>query len=265
MSRPAARLFGALNPPITGWRGKRVWLVGGSTGIGAATAAALHARGAWVCVSARGAEGLAAIEAAHPGLATRQLDVTSAKQCRQVAADLLAGGPLDLVVFCAARYEPVRATAFKLDEMMLHNAVNYGGALHLLDAVLPALLRQRHGHVSLVASVAGYRGLPLGLAYGPTKAALIHLAEVLHLDLSPLGIGVSVVNPGFVRTPLTAGNAFRMPALIEPAQAADAMLRGWSRGAFEIHFPRRFTWAMKILSLLPFRVYQAAIRRVTGA
>lgn len=149
--------------------------------------------------------------------------------------------------------------------MLLHQQVNYVCALHLLDAVLPALLAQGHGHVSVLGSVAGYRGLPRSMAYGPTKAALMHLAETLYLDLRPHGIGVSVVNPGFVSTPLTAQNDFHMPALVTPAAAAAAILAGWARGRFEIHFPRRFTVVMKLLRLLPFPWYQAAVRRLTRA
>jgi NAD(P)-dependent dehydrogenase (short-subunit alcohol dehydrogenase family) len=139
------------------------------------------------------------------------------------------------------------------------------GALHLLDAVLPHLLRQAAvgggGHLSLVSSVAGYRGLPQALAYGPTKAALINLAETLYTDLAPRGIGVSVVNPGFVKTPLTAQNEFEMPALITPEQAAHSMRRGWEAGDFEIDFPKRFTRAMKVLRALPDRAFFALMRR----
>jgi short-subunit dehydrogenase len=121
----------------------------------------------------------------------------------------------------------------------------------------------QRGHISLVGSVAGYRGLPHSLAYGPTKAALINLAETLYLDLHPRGLGVSIVNPGFVETPLTAGNAFSMPALISPAQAADAMLQGWAQGEFELHFPKRFTRWMKALRLLPNRLFFALVSRAT--
>ena len=120
--------------------------------------------------------------------------------------------------------------------MQRHLAVNYGGALLLLDAVLPMLLAAGQGHLALVGSVAGYRGLPMSLAYGPTKAAMQHLAEILYMELKPAGIGVSVINPGFVATPLTAQNTFHMPALITPAQAAQAMLQGWQAGEFNIHF-----------------------------
>ena len=127
---------------------------------------------------------------------------------------------------------------------------------------MPALLARGSGHISLVGSVAGYRGLPNSLAYGPTKAALINLAETLYLDLHPKGIGVSLVNPGFVRTPLTAGNAFDMPALISPEEAAQAMLQGWARGDFELHFPKRFTLWMKALRLLPNRLFFSLVGRV---
>ena len=112
--------------------------------------------------------------------------------------------------------------------------------------------------------MAGFRGLPQGLAYGPTKAALIHLAEALYLDLHPEGIAVSIVNPGFVATPLTAQNDFSMPALISPEQAASAIVQGWERGDFDIHFPKRFTRVMKLLRLLPYRLYFPAVRRFTG-
>jgi short-subunit dehydrogenase len=112
--------------------------------------------------------------------------------------------------------------------------------------------------------VAGYRGLPQSLAYGPTKAALIHLAEALYLDVSTHGLGVSVVNPGFVETPLTAQNTFHMPALMQPEDAARAMLRGWAQGAFEIHYPKRFTRWLKLMRLLPYRMYFGLVRRATG-
>jgi len=134
----------------------------------------------------------------------------------------------------------------------------------VLDPVLPTLLKQGGGHLSLVASVAGFRGLPKALAYGPTKAALNSLAETLYLDLSPQGIGVSVINPGFVATPMTAHNDFSMPALLTPEQAAQEMISGWEAGAFEIHFPRRFTLWLKLLRHLPHALYFPAVRRVTG-
>lgn len=253
-----------LNPPQATWHGRSVWLVGASTGIGRATASALHAQGARVFISARGQEALDSFVAEHPGAVALPLDACDRLAVRATAQTILAQGPLDCVMYCAGYYRALRANDFNLDVMLRHEQVNYVGALHVLDMVLPHFLARRSGHISLVSSVAGYRGLPNGLAYGPTKAALINLGETLHADLRDFGIGVSLVNPGFVETPLTAQNQFRMPALITPEQAAREILAGWQRGHFEIHFPRRFTRWMKTLRLLPYRMYFAVVRWATG-
>ena len=258
----------SLNPRISQWQGRRAWVLGASSGIGRATASALHARGAQVVVSARGDSALQTFVDQHPGSVALALDTADREKVQAAAASLLAAGPLDLVFYCAGYYREMRATDFDLDEMLRHQQVNYVGALHVLSGVLPAMLeaaqRGQAGHLSLISSVAGFRGLPKSLAYGPTKAALINLAETLYLDLHDLGIGVSVINPGFVATPLTAGNDFTMPALISPEVAAEAILQGWERGEFDIHFPKRFTRVMKLLRLLPYSLYFPAIRRFTG-
>ena len=258
-----------LNPRVDTWAGRTVWLVGASTGIGRATAEKLHVLGARVVVSARSREGLETFTAAHPGSLALPLDATDGDALRAAAAHIQAShGGIDLVGFFAGTYMPMRATAFDLNVALKHVQVNYVGALLLMDAVLPLLLaRGRAGqmaHLSLVSSVAGYRGLPQSLAYGPTKAALINLAETLYQDLAPQGVGVSLICPGFVETPLTAQNKFKMPALLTPAQAADAVVEGWEQGDFEIHFPKRFTRSLKALQLLPYGAYFAAVRRSIG-
>lgn len=262
-------LFGAaLNPPLRDWTGRWVWIIGASTGIGRATAAALYREGARVIVSARQAPALDEFVAQHRGCVAMELDVGDAQAMHATAARAQAlAGPqgLALVLYCAGHYRAQSASAFDLAEMQRHLAVNYGGVLHLLDAVLPQLLAAGQGHLSLVGSVAGYRGLPMSLAYGPTKAALNNLAENLYLDLRPRGVGVSIVNPGFVATPLTAQNAFAMPALISAEEAAERMLQGWARGRFEMNFPRRFTAWVRLLRCLPDAWYFAAVRRATGA
>ncbi len=256
-------LFSSANAPMADWRGKRVWIVGASSGIGEATAAALHAQGAIVTVSARKQAALQAFVDQHPGALALALDATDREAVKAAAVQVLAQGPLDCVVYCAGYYTAMRAFALDTAEALRHMEVNYSGALYLLNAVLPVVMAQGRGHISLVGSVAGYRGLPNSLAYGPSKAALIHLAEALYLDLKEKGIGVSLINPGFVETPLTANNAFKMPALITPQAAAQAILKGWAAGAFEIHFPKRFTLWLHLLRLLPYRLYFALVSRVT--
>ena len=252
------------NFPINDWRGKTVWLVGASTGIGRATAHKLHTLGAKVIVSARSQQALDAFAAEHPGATVLAMDAADAVSVESAAQSVLSTGPLDLVLYCAGYYKEMRATEFDLEQMLRHNQVNYVGALYVLSAVLPYFLARKAGHISLVSSVAGYRGLPQGLAYGPTKAALINLAETLHVDLKDSQIGVSLICPGFVETSLTAQNKFSMPGLIKPEKAAEEILRGWAKGEFEIHFPKRFTLFMKALALLPPTLYFPVIRRFTG-
>lgn len=268
----------SLNLPIRDWRGRCVWLIGASTGIGRATASALHAQGATVFVSARNAGLLNEWVVQHPGLdalnrpraVALPLDAADATAVQMAADAVQQRGAPDLVMYCAGYYRAQRASHFDLGQMLAHQQVNYVGALNVLAAVLPAILRRAMagdaspGHVSLVSSVAGFRGLPQSLAYGPTKAALINLAETLYLDLNPKHIGVSVINPGFVETPLTAQNEFAMPGLISAEKAAGEILKGWAAGEFEIHFPRRFTRWMKLLRHLPYSLYFPAVRKFTG-
>lgn len=255
-----------LNPPLTNWQGRWVWIIGASSGIGRATAAALAQQGAQVIVSARQSDALQAFLRDHPGSIALPLDVTQREEVQAITQLVIshAQGVPSLVLYCAGHYRALQATAFDSQEMEKHWAVNYRGVIHLLEALLPMLVKQRSGHLCLVGSVAGYRGLPQALAYGPTKAALNNLAENLYLDLHALGLGVSIVNPGFVQTPLTAQNSFRMPALISPQEAAQHILKGWAHGRFEMNFPRRFTFWMRMLRCLPDAWYFAAVRRVTG-
>ena len=255
----------ALNPRLTRADHEVIWIVGASTGIGQALAERLAGQGASVVVSARNAAPLEAFQATYPAAMAVPLDVTDAAAVRAACEAIVARyGRLDRVLFCAGVYRALRATDYDLGQMLQHQQVNYVGALNLLAPVIPLFLSPGQGHISLVSSVAGFSGLPQGLAYGPTKAALTHLAETLYLDLRPKGLGVSVVHPGFVETPLTQQNEFPMPFLQTPQQAAEAIERGWRRGQFEIHFPRRFSLMLKALRLLPYRWYFAIVHKGTG-
>ena len=249
-----------LNPKIRDWSGRRVWLVGASSGIGAALARELARHGARLALSARGSlEGLG-IE----GALLLPCDATDRESLSAARNEILRQwGGVDLVVYLAGDYVPMGAADFDLDRAEKVIAVNFNGAMRLAATVLADL--QPGGGMAFVASVAGYRGLPRALAYGPGKAALIHFAECLHLDLAPRGIGVWLINPGFVATRLTAQNDFSMPALLTPEQAAVEILAGFAQGRFEIHFPRRFTRVMKLLALLPYGIYFPLVRRLTGA
>lgn len=253
----------ALNPPLRDWRGKRVWLVGAASGIGLALADALIAAGAKVAVSAR-REALLQQHFAGRALVLA-LDVTDAAATRAAAQQLQQDWQgIDVVMALAGDYLPMSVQALDLPRAQQIVAVNLQGVLNLLAAVKDDLLTQGSGHFSIVASVAGYGGLPNSLAYGASKAGAINLAQSLWLELRAAGIGVSVINPGFVATPLTAGNTFPMPFLISTEQAVQQILRGLARGEFEIHFPKAFSRLLKLINLLPHRWYFAVVRRITG-
>jgi short-subunit dehydrogenase len=250
----------SLNPKIVNWQGKVVWLVGASTGIGYALAKLLHQHDASVIVSARSENKLNAFTAEYPGSTAIACDVTNAEQVMGAAAEILSKHPqIDVVFYCAGYYTPQAASLSKnpidLLEIEQHMSLNFTGALTVLHACLA-----KTKHVALVASVAGYQTLPNALAYAPSKAAIQRLAEGLYIDLHNQGIGVTIINPGFVETPMTAQNDFRMPALISADTAAKAILKGMSAGRFEIHFPLRFTFWVKLLSMLPYRLYFAVCR-----
>ena len=238
-------------------KGSRIWLIGASFGIGAELARALSQSGAQLVLSARSGEALQKVAASCEGKCEVVLcDVTDHTQITQAHAQALeAFGGLDKVIYNVGTYEPTSCANFHMDAVMHMIDTNLHGAIRVLHTILPDMQRQQSGHIVLVGSVAGYRGLPKAMGYGLSKAALIHLAENLRQDLEGSGIEVSIINPGFVKTRLTEKNEFDMPAEIEPAQAARYIVAGLQRGQYEIHFPKRFTYVMKAMSLLPSRLY----------
>ena len=261
-------MFAPLNPPLPAWPEARVWIVGASTGIGAETAKLLLARGARVALSARSADKLAAVAAGASGAGraiVEPLDFTDAAAVGAAWKRILtAWGGVDLVLVVAGTHEEMRAWELTDAKARALLETNLHGVIGTVAAVVPALLGQGRGAIGIVASVAGYGGLPKALIYGASKAALINFAETLYFDLHGRGLGVYLINPGFVRTPLTANNDFRMPYLIDADQAAREIVAGLERGEFEIHFPKAFSRRLKLLRLLPYRWYFAAIRRSTG-
>ena len=230
-----------------------VWVTGASTGIGRDIALRLAAEGVTVAASARSADKLAALGA---NIRAYPVDVGDAEAVKAVVERIEADlGPIDLAIFAAAAYAPVDPVEIdtKLFSGIMHT--NYMGVVHGLSALLPRMLARKAVHLSWFASVAGYRGLPKAAAYGPTKAALINLAECLKPELARKGVAVSVINPGFVETPLTAGNDFPMPFLMKPDDAARLTIAGLKKGRFEIAYPWQFVTILKIARLLPYRLF----------
>ncbi|HDP88796.1 MAG TPA: SDR family NAD(P)-dependent oxidoreductase [Thioalkalivibrio sp.] len=240
------------------------WITGASAGIGRALCTQLATAGWQVAASARGEARLRTLADSVSGLGAYPLDVTDAQACEwTVAAIEDAQGPIELAVFNAGDYRPMAAADFDAALFRQLAEVNYLGVVHGLAAVLPRMRARGRGEILIMASVAGYRGLPLAAPYGATKAALISLAESLRAELDGTGVAIRVVNPGFVRTALTAQNAFRMPALMEVDDAARAIVDAIGGRGFEITFPKRFTYALKLLRMLPYALYFPLIRRMT--
>ena len=256
----------SLNPKITDWSKKRVWIIGASTGIGAALATKLHALKAKVALSARSEDKLRHLVStlgASRAIAL-PLDITKVDTIKSAEQELVsAWGGYDLVIFMAGDYTAMRAWELDLKVAKQMVSINWEGFLNGLSIVIPRFMQQKSGGIALVSSVAGYRGLPKSLVYGPTKAALINLAETLYLDLKDKGLDVYVICPGFVKTPMTDKNDFEMPYLITPEEAADEIIKGFGKGEFEIHFPKTFTRMLKSLQLLPYSLYFPAVKKST--
>lgn len=244
---------------------RRAWITGGGGGIGAALALRLAADGWRVAVSARSADKLAAVAAAAQSgaIVPYPLDVTDADAVADVAARIERDfGGLDLAVLNAGTHMPMGVADFSAATARALMDVNYMGVVHGLAALLPAFTARRSGQIAVVASVAGWRGLPTAAAYGPTKAALINLCESLRPECRQAGVDLRLICPGFVATPLTARNDFPMPDIITAERAADEIMRGLAGRRFEIAFPWRFAAALRLARRLPYRLFFALTERM---
>jgi NAD(P)-dependent dehydrogenase (short-subunit alcohol dehydrogenase family) len=245
------------------------WLTGASSGIGKATALELARRGWTVCLTARRLEELEALAGEAAGLPGRLVahagDVTDeAGMAALVETIERIHGPIALAFFNAGVAPYTRAGALDVDAFRQALNVNVLGAVNGLAPVLARMGARRKGQVAVNASVAGYRGLPKAAAYGASKAAAIHLCEALQFDCDNLGITMQVVNPGFIDTPLTRKNDFPMPFLMSMDDAARRVVDGFERGRFEIIFPRRLAFILKVMRLLPYAWYFPLVARQTG-
>lgn len=233
--------------------GRRYWLVGASEGLGRALADALDEAGASLVLSARNADRLEALAGELRDAKALPMDVTDAKSVSNAAQNR---GEIDGVIYNAGAYDPVSAADLKPDAVRQMAEVNFMGALNVLGDVLPGMVARGRGHIVLVGSLSGFRGLPGAIGYGASKAGLMHLAENLALDLRGTGITVQRVNPGFIATRLTAKNDFRMPQIMEPEDAAQHVLRAMQSGRFSTSFPPPFSWVFTLGQHLPLGLFQ---------
>ncbi len=254
-----------LNQPIRDWTDRRVWIVGASSGIGAALALALLAAGARVAISARGEDKLLALAADHPSAIVVPFDASD-EMAWEPAVERVAQtlGELDLVVLGAARYDPQHVWDLDMAQAKASYALNVLSVYQAVSLLTPRLLAQRRGGIAVIGSISSYTGLPRAIVYGATKAALQNFTETLYFELAPKGLSVYLISPGFVKTPMTDQNDFEMPGLMTPEAAAAAILKGMARGQFEIRFPFGFANTLRWISRLPYRWRFALLHRTTG-
>ena len=241
-------------------RGKVVWVIGASKGIGAATARELVARGAVVAISARRESALA--EVSEGDMLVVPADVTDAKSVASAAQRVRdEHGHIDVAILSAGYWKQMDAEKWDTDEFNKHIEVNLVGTSNTIAAVLPSMLDRGEGVIAGISSVAGYRGLAGAEAYGATKAAQINLLESLRVHLAKTGVRVTTICPGFVRTDLTAGNSFPMPFIIDADDAAESICDGLERERNEIVFPLPMALLMKAARFVPVSVWSRLLGR----
>jgi short-subunit dehydrogenase len=230
------------------FEGKTYWLIGASEGLGREIAKRLAQQGAKVILSARNEARLTELASEIEAARVLPFDVTDAQA---VTAAIERVGEIDGVIYNAGAYSPMRATEWDPDETARIMDVNFNAAQRILGGLVPRMVAKGQGDITLIGSLAGYRGLPAAIGYGASKAALISLAETMRFDLKVTGVTVRIVNPGFIKTRLTDKNEFKMPMLMTPEQAAGHVIRAMTRRKFRTDFPRPFSTLLKFLDILP--------------
>ncbi|MBM3580225.1 MAG: SDR family NAD(P)-dependent oxidoreductase [Alphaproteobacteria bacterium] len=253
---------------------KNCWIVGASYGIGEALSKKFYREGYNLILSARDMKKLESIrdellqeklsEKNHQKVILSQLDVCDLNSLKNSLTKIVEEfDRIDLVIFCPALYHPMSVIDFDLEMSKKIIDVNLVGFLNLLHLIVPQMVKQNSGQIAVIASVAGYCGLPKSFVYGASKAALINLCEGIYHELKQKNIDLSVVNPGFVRTRLTDKNKFSMPFIISPQEATEEIYEGLMKQKFEIHFPRKFTFLLKFLRLLPYKIFFFLTKRIS--
>jgi len=245
--------------------GKVAWITGAGKGIGRALAKRMADEGWTVAVSARTEADLLSLqsECAKGRVRVFPLDVTDAQQNQKTIDQIeLQMGPLDLVILNAGTHAPNPVESFSVEAFRKLVETNLMGTINGLAPIMSRFIERKSGHIAVVGSLAGYRGLPTASAYGATKAGLINMCEALKVELDPHNVHLTLINPGFVKTPLTDQNPFPMPFLISVDEAVAQIIRGLKKERFEITFPKRFSFIMKLLRILPASLFFALTRKM---
>ena len=236
---------------------KTIWITGGSTGIGKALAIKFASKGWNVAVSARRAELLKELSNSYENISSFPLDVTNKEKCKEVFNEIKNKYEnIDICFFSTGTWDPKKEKDIDVEQMEDVFKVNFFGTVNSIKAVEQYFRNKKNGIITIVSSIAGYRGLPNSTGYGPSKSALNNLAESLYFDFKRYNVRVCLVSPGFIKTPMTDKNEFPMPMIKSPEFAADQIYNGLIKSnSFEIHFPKLFTYIMKFLKILPNNIY----------
>lgn len=249
---------------------KNCWVIGASSGIGLELAKKYFQEGWNVIISSRRQQILEQIVANHPknhhaqnNFQAQVLDVSDAQSFKIASQNVFEKfSNIDLVVFAPAIYQPMSLKEFSIDYAKETIALNLSSFFDFIELVIKPMMLQKSGKIAVIASVAGYRGLPNSLAYGASKAGLINLCEGIYPELKANNLDLAIINPGFVETRLTQKNNFAMPAIISAKEASNIIFKGLSTNKFEIHFPLKFTLLMKLIRIMPYQFYLKIINKI---
>ena len=244
---------------------KTIWITGGSTGIGKALAIKFASKGWNVAISARRAELLNDLSNSYENISGFPLDVTNKEKCKEVFSEIKNKYEnIDICFFSTGTWDPKKEKELDVEQMEDVFKVNFFGTVNCIKAVEQYFRDKKKGIITIVSSIAGYRGLPNSTGYGPSKSALNNLAESLYFDFKRYNVRVCLVSPGFIKTPMTDKNDFKMPFLKTPEYAADQIFEGLvNKNTFEIHFPKSLTLTLKLLSFLPSKIYFSLVGKLT--
>ena len=244
---------------------KTIWITGGSTGIGRALAIKFASEGWNVAVSARRTELLNELKKINENIHPYPLDVTDKEKCNKIFNEIKNKFEnIDICFFSTGTWNPKKEKEIDVEQMEEVFKINFFGTVNSIKAVEQYFRERKNGIITIVSSIAGYRGLPNSTGYGPSKSALNNLAESLYFDFKRHNVRVCLVSPGFIKTPMTDKNDFKMPFLKTPEFAADQIYDGLiNKNIFEIHFPKALTLTLKFLSFLPSKIYFKLVGRMT--